>query len=108
MIGWIMPRSRSEATSSSSSALEKLRRGLRAFGRSEPVGSRRCPRGRSTEALSPATSPIKPPSPPPSRHLHPSSSIAVFPTPFLTPSPPSGTQLLFALNDLGGEPQIGF
>jgi hypothetical protein len=30
-----------EAASSSSSALGNLRRGLRAFGRSEPVGSRR-------------------------------------------------------------------
>ena len=27
----------------------KVRRGLRAFGRNEPVGTRRCPRGRSTE-----------------------------------------------------------
>src|SRR5580658_1709442 len=108
MIGWIMPRSRSEATSSSSSVLEKLRRGLRAFGRSAPVGSRHCPRGRSTEELSPATSPIKAARPRPSRDRDPSSAIAVFPRLSLTQSPSSGTQLLLALDDLGGEPQIGF
>src|SRR6516225_2512717 len=41
MIGWMMPRSRKEATSSSSSALGKLRRGLRGFGCNEAVGKRR-------------------------------------------------------------------
>src|SRR5271170_4134899 len=108
MIGWMMPRSRSEATSSSSSALENVRRGLRAFGRNAPVGSRRCPRTRSTEELSVATSPISAASPRPNRDRDESSAIAVFPKPSVTPKTSSGAQLLLPLDDLGGEPQIGF
>src|SRR5579859_785398 len=104
----MMPRSRSEAASSSSSVSEKMRRGLRTFGRSEPIGSLRWPRGRSSDASAP-TSPISAASPRPNRDRAASSAIAESPTPSLThPLPSAGTQFFFALNDLGGEPQISF
>src|SRR5215469_860575 len=103
----MMPRSRSDAASSSSSVLEKMRRGLRAFGRSEPIGSLRWPRRRSTDSSAP-TSPISAASPRPRRDRV-ASAIAESPTPSLTHALPSaGTQFFFALNDLGGEPQIRF
>jgi hypothetical protein len=51
---------------------------LRAFGRIEPVGSRRCARGRSTE-LSWPTSPINAAKPRPNRERLPSSAIAASP-----------------------------
>jgi hypothetical protein len=73
-----LPRSRNEATSSSSSVLENTRRGLRALGRSEPVGTRRWPRGRSA-VLSVPTSPINAARPRPKRDRVASSAIAVFP-----------------------------
>src|ERR1700691_6060161 len=120
MIGWMMPRSRSDAASSSMSALENMRRGLRAFGCNELVGSRRWPRGRSTE-LSAPTSPISAASPRPNRDRVASSAIAVFPGLSVTRCirdvatlstsrhrPRLDAQLFSALYDLGREPQIGF
>src|SRR6185437_9935598 len=104
----MMPRSRSDAASSSSSVSGKMRRGLRALGRSAPIGSLRWPRRRSTDASVP-TSPINAASPRPNRDRAASSAIAESPTPSLTHALPSaGTQFLLALNDLGGEPQIRF
>jgi len=74
----MMPRSRSDAVSSSSSAAANVRRGLRALGRSAPVGSRRCARGRSPELYWP-TSPINAASPRPNRDRVISSAIAASP-----------------------------
>ena len=90
MIGWMMPRSRTDPTSSSSSVSGKTLRGLRGFGRKNSIGTRRGLRGaaRSTVAVSAPTSPMSAARPRPSRDLPASSAIAVPPEPIVTlPSP---------------------
>src|SRR6516225_692818 len=101
----MMPRSRSEATSSSSSALGKARRGLRGLGRKAAVGKRLWLRdGRSTE-VSAAMSPIKAASPRPNRDR--AWSSASFPGLTLI-NASLRAQFFLALDHLGREPQISF
>src|SRR6516165_5161525 len=116
----MMPRSLIEAASSSSSASEKLRRGLRGLGLKCSIGTRRRSRARSGVAFSAPISPMSAARPRPNRD-RPSSAIA------MSPDLPASRravllirfdrggrtrrvryQFLLALNDLGREPQIGF
>src|SRR5215472_1023649 len=122
----MMPRCLIDAASSSSSASEKLRRGLRGLGLRYSIGTRRWVRARSGVVVASAlTSPMSAARPRPSRD-RPSSAIA------MSPNLPTSRcavllirfdltrfdrsvrarcvryQFLLALNDLGREPQIGF
>src|SRR5579863_1736752 len=140
----MMPRSRMEAASSSSSVSGKLRRGLRGLGRRNSIGTRRAlrPPG-STFLVSSPTSPMSAARPRPNRDLPASSAMLASPElvisgfrlfsccsycgpstarkgwarSALSSDPRSrdprrnggfGAQLFLALDDLGGEPQIGF
>src|SRR6516162_10010148 len=70
----MMPRSLIESASSSRSASEKLRLGLRGLGARNAIGTRRWLRPRSTAFVSSPTSPISAANPRPSRD-RPSSAI---------------------------------
>src|SRR6202030_2133841 len=123
-IGWMMPRSLMEAASSTSWATGTSRRGLRGLGRRNSIGTRRWLRARSGGALvSAPISPIRDARPRPSRDRVGSSAIAASPEKAFTsltssclrllPASPGsirreGGQFPLALNDLGGETQIGF
>src|SRR5712692_6460901 len=112
----MMPRSRIDAASSSSSASEKFRRGLRGLGRRNSIGTRRWLRVRSIAADSSPTSPISAASPRPSRDLAASSAIALSRErgPDAVPDQSAFVnaelgrpQRFLALDDLRGEAQVG-
>src|SRR5581483_8087254 len=106
-IGWMMPRSRME---SASSASENCRRGFFGLARMNSIGTRRWLRPRSTDGASLPTSPINAARPRPSREDRPASSAMTASSGFSMSGrvPAAGAQFLLALDDFGGEPQIGF
>src|ERR1700676_5569564 len=126
----MMPRCLIDAASSSSRATGNSQRGLRGLGRSNSIGTRRWLRARSTVALvSAPMSPISDAKPRPSRDRVGSSAISASPeksftfassyslfggfaAAFAKRMPESGRrrghQFPLALDDLGGETQIGF
>ena len=127
-IGWMMPRSLMEAASSSSSRAANCRRGLRGLGCRNSIATRRWPRERSGLLLvSAPMSPIRDARPRPSRERAGSSAIVGSPEKSFTPAPRQifvasllvtmlvvgsargmSHQFALALDNLGGEPEVGF
>src|SRR5271170_7373645 len=104
--GWMTPRSLIEAASSSSSPSSNRFRGLRGFGRRNSIGILRAPPAGSI--ASSFAAPSRAASPRPRRGLGSvrlmSSAIGVL---LLLSSTLSGAPTPLALNDLGGELEIG-
>src|SRR5262249_24715406 len=114
----MMPRSRIESDSSSSSASVNIRRGLRGLGRKFSIGARRGLRPLSVTEVSSLTSPISAARPRPNLECSAiAPALELRATLFLSVLLPSilrlcgllsGFQGFLALDDLSSEPQIGF